>query len=417
MKKWYGFIVLLMFLVVCFVSPSSAGEQEHYTLAPMTARDSVVPPMGVYFTNYNTYHTTDMFKDSRGDELTSLTSAGILTRNIGLSKQSVPITLTGMADINLDYNVDALFADATGASTGSGGEAPSTEKAGEADEAEKIAEALANPLSYLWLMFTQNDTMWYDGDILDRLGEDTKVMNTTLIMPVLSMQLTEKWKTIFRPVIPINSFDTVDNLNVSVDSVEEPIIGVDFDRETGLGDIVLWTAFSKQYTPPFVWGFGQTIMMDTATDDRLGTGKWSAGPMALAVSITEKWILGGIAQHWWSFAGEDTTTVNTNLGPVTIDRPDVNLTDFQYIIRYRWSKLTNIGCAPNIRYNWETEQLNLPIGIGFDTLVKLGPLPVKIGAELYYYVVKSDDFGPEWQFRLLFVPVLPSPSWARTPLF
>jgi len=306
-----------------------------------------------------------------------------------------------------------LLAQAETGTAGSDTEAGTSE----AKEAAKIAEALANPLSYLWLMFTQNDTMWYDGDILDRLGEDTKVMNTTLIMPVLSMQLTEKWKTIFRPVIPINSFETVDNLNVSVDNVGEPTIGVDFDRETGLGDIVLWTAFSKQYTPPFVWGFGPTIMMDTATDDRLGTGKWSAGPMALAVSITEKWILGGIAQHWWSFAGEDTTTVNTNLGPVTIDRPDVNLTDFQYIIRYRWSKLTNIGCAPNIRYNWETEQLNLPIGIGFDTLVKLGPLPVKIGAELYYYVEKSDDFGPEWQFRLLFVPVLPSPSWARTPLF
>jgi len=67
-----------------------------------------------------------------------------------------------------------------------------------ADEEAKIAEALANPLSYLWLMFVQNDTYWYNGDILDRLGEDTKVMNTTLIQPVLSFQLTEKWKTIFR---------------------------------------------------------------------------------------------------------------------------------------------------------------------------------------------------------------------------
>jgi hypothetical protein len=41
-------------------------------------------------------------------------------------------------------------------------------------------------------MFMQNDTYWYDGDILDRLGEDPKVMNTTLIMPALSLQLTEK---------------------------------------------------------------------------------------------------------------------------------------------------------------------------------------------------------------------------------
>lgn len=43
------------------------------------------------------------------------------------------------------------------------------------DEDAKIAEAMLNPLSYLWLMFTQNDTKWFDGDILDRLGEDTKV--------------------------------------------------------------------------------------------------------------------------------------------------------------------------------------------------------------------------------------------------
>lgn len=286
----------------------------------------------------------------------------------------------------------------------------------DADEQAKIAEALANPLSYLWLMFTQNDTKWYDGDILDRLNEDTKVQNTTLIQPVMSMQLTEKWKTIFRPVIPINSFETVGNVDISTGTVPG-VTGVDFDRETGLGDIVLWTAFSNRYTPPFVWGFGPTVMMPTATEDQLGTGKWSAGPMALAVSITEKWIIGGVFQHWWSFAGDDELTINTSSGPETLERSDVNLTDFQYILRYRYSPLTNIGVAPNVQYNWETDELSLPVGIGFDTLVKIGKLPVKIGAEVYYYVQQDDDFGPQWQLRLLFVPVLPSPEWSRRPLF
>ena len=31
----------------------------------------------------------------------------------------------------------------------------------------------------------------------------------------MSIQLTEDWKTIFRPVIPINSFETVDNVDIS----------------------------------------------------------------------------------------------------------------------------------------------------------------------------------------------------------
>jgi hypothetical protein len=73
--------------------------------------------------------------------------------------------------------------------------------------------------------------------------------------------------------------------------------------------------------------------------------------------------------------------------------------------------------APNWRYNWETKELDLPIGGGFDTLVKFGPLPIKVGVEAYYHVVRDDNFGPEWQLRFFFIPVLPSPEWARKPLF
>jgi hypothetical protein len=285
-----------------------------------------------------------------------------------------------------------------------------------AEEMAKMGEALANPLSYLWLAFLQNDTKWYDGDLLDTLNEDSKVQNTLLIQPVMSFQLTEKWKTIFRPVIPINSFETVGNVDITTGTVPE-ITGVDFERETGLGDIILWTAFSKQYTPPFIFGFGPTIMLPTATDDQLGTGKWSAGPMALAMGITEKWIVGGVFQHWWSFAGDDDIDIDTALGPITVERADVNLTDFQYILRYRKSPFTGFGMAPNIQYNWETDELSLPVGGGFDTLIKIGKLPVKIGAEVYYYAVQDDKFGPTWQLRLLFVPVLPSPGWSRKAIF
>ena len=294
-----------------------------------------------------------------------------------------------------------------------------SESASEVDAASEeamIAEALANPLSYLWLLFTQNDTIVTDGDALDDLGEDPQVQNTTLVQPVISLQLTESWKTVFRPVIPINSFRTIDNVNLAAGNPGE-VTGVDLERETGLGDIVLWTAFSNQYEPPYIWGFGPTVMLPTATDEQLGTGKFSAGPMALAFSITDKWILGAIAQHWRSFAGEDSINVDTTVGRVEVDRPDVNLTDIQPVIRYRLTNKTSIGMAPNWRYDWEDDQLSLPIGIGADTLVKFGPLPVKVGLEGYYYVESDDDFGPKWQIRLLFIPVVPAPEWSREPIF
>jgi hypothetical protein len=136
----------------------------------------------------------------------------------------------------------------------------------EADQTAAVAEALANPLSSLWIMFAQNDTIWMDGD-------------------------------------------TLDNVDIATGTVP--------------------------------------------------------GPMALAVNITDNWVFGAVAQHWWSFAVEDTINVQTSQGKIQLDRLDVNLTDFQYIIRYRYSALTNIGATPNIKYNWETDEISLPIGIGF----------------------------------------------------
>lgn len=280
------------------------------------------------------------------------------------------------------------------------------EEAGEMTR-DQVAELMANPFSYLWFGMIQNDSYWYSGDALDAINESDKVVNTTTIQPVMSLQWSEEWRLIFRPVIPIQSVDTVTGFNFITDEPEGPMIGADFERETGLGDIVLWTAFSPQYTPPLVYGFGPTIMMDTASDKWLGTGKWSAGPMGTIVHITDKWIVGAVAQHWWSFAGDS-------------DRNEVNLTDIQPILRYRLSPSTNIGFAPNIRCNWDAdsgEQWTVPIGGGISTVLMLGKLPVAVGVEYYYYVETPDSLGPKHQFRFFFTPVLPAPDWSRIPFF
>jgi hypothetical protein len=169
----------------------------------------------------------------------------------------------------------------------------------------------------------------------------------------------------------------------------------------------LWTAFSPQYKPPLVYGFGPTIMMDTASSDELGTGKWSAGPMATVAHIRDKWILGAVAQHWWSFAGDP-------------NRDAVNLTDFPPIIRYRISQTTNIEMAPHIQYSGSAasgERLRLPVGLGMSTVAMFGKLPVGVGVEAYYFVESPDTFGPEWGLRVFFTPVLPAPEWSKVPLF
>ena len=54
----------------------------------------------------------------------------------------------------------------------------------------------------------------------------------------------------------------------------------------GIGDIQLQTYFVPKKTVPvpdgsFVWGVGPVLQADSATDSRLGTGKWAAGAGAV----------------------------------------------------------------------------------------------------------------------------------------
>jgi hypothetical protein len=97
------------------------------------------------------------------------------------------------------------------------------------------------------------------------------------------------------------------------------------------------------------------------------------------------------------------------------------LTDFQYVVRYRATPTTSIGAGPSIHYNWSARlsrnKLTFPIGLGIDTLKKIGPLPVKFGAEAYLYLEQPDIFGPQVGLRLIAVPVILSPKWTRKPIF
>ncbi len=200
----------------------------------------------------------------------------------------------------------------------------------------QINEMINNPLGELWMLFLQNDTTWYDGDALDFLGEDKKIFNTTIFQPVMPFQLTQNWKWIFRPVIPLHYWEapSISQGTPTHYPGGDLPVDVDFDGKFNLGDIVLWNAFAtnEMAKPPNIFGFGTTTMLNTATDEVFGTGKWSAGPMALAFHIGPPggWILGTVVQHWWDFAGGG-------------NRSDVNLTNIQYVAFYRLTDSTNIG--------------------------------------------------------------------------
>ena len=273
--------------------------------------------------------------------------------------------------------------------------------------AEQIAEMINNPLGYLWLLNVQNTTTWFSGALVDKAKPLGSGQNSTLIQPVLSMQLTPGIRWLSRPIIPVNSFELPSNYTTLTGQFEPATGQVTFGRTTGLGDVTWmnYLATNESVKPPDIVGLGVGLRMNTATSEVLGTGKWSAGPAAIAVHLDDTWMYGVIAQQFWSFAGD-------------AKRNDINVTSLQPILRYALTGDSGIGVMPDWTYNWETRRwTQLFVGLGFDTMVNLGPVPAQVGVEFHYNLVRNDVLNPQWQLRFVLTPVVPAPAWAGRPIF
>ena len=157
-------------------------------------------------------------------------------------------------------------------------------------------------------------------------------------------------------------------------------------RARGLGDINYTLFFSPvEASNGWIWGVGPSITAPTAKDDRLGSGKWSAGASAVALNQPGWGTWGGLVRHLWSFDGDK-------------NRADVNQTLFEPFVNYNlddgWYLISDIVAT----YNWEApsgDRLLLPVGGGVGRVTKFGNQPVNLRAEAYYNVERPSS-APEW---------------------
>jgi hypothetical protein len=92
--------------------------------------------------------------------------------------------------------------------------------------------------------------------------------------------------------------------------VEKPPPGVD---SWSLGDINATAFFSPANSKKIIWGVGPALVLPSATDSFYGSGKWSAGPSAVGLTIQGPWVIGALAQNVWSYAGWGDRSVNQML--------------------------------------------------------------------------------------------------------
>jgi hypothetical protein len=259
-----------------------------------------------------------------------------------------------------------------------------------ADKTEELAEIsrqLENPLTSLWSLTFENSLLLKQGDAID----DTELANTLWFQPGLPIPVgkNKQWVWISRPVFPLVTSPVLDP--TASDGVGGHV--------TGFGDMQLLSLFGPNRKGGIVWGAGGTFIFPTASDEWLGEDKYQAGPAAMLFRIRKPLTLGFLAQHWWSYAGDD-------------DRPDTSRTDIKYIARYQLPRAWSIGFGPTISIDWKAdddEKLTFPVGLGLTKMARFGKTPLKFIVEVNYSAIRPDDYGTEWKFIFRIAPVIQSP--------
>lgn len=238
--------------------------------------------------------------------------------------------------------------------------------------ADALAKQLSNPVAALISVPLQLN--WDDGYALD--GEKW-LLN---VQPVIPMSLTDDWNLISRTVLPF-----VDQHDV-----------INLDSQSGLGDTVQSLFFSPKAPTAsgWIWGAGPVLLLPTASDDLLGSEKWGAGPTAVVLKQTATgWTYGALANHIWSFAGED-------------DRDDVNATFLQPFLAKGLGKGRTVSLNTESTYDWEHEQWTVPVNLMYTQVLKIGQQLVSVGGGARAYA-EGPDGGPDWGLRIIFTLLYP----------
>ncbi len=242
----------------------------------------------------------------------------------------------------------------------------------QAQEQSELAKKTQNPVSDLISLPLQNNFTFDVGPDDDLLW----VLNVQPVIPVRA----GNWNLIHRPILPL---------------IDQPALVPGQDDETGLGDLNYQLFVSPAKAGKWVWGIGPSLVIPTASEDALGTEKWSLGPSFVALTMPGRWVIGGLVTQVWSFAGDD-------------DREDVSEFLFQYFINYNFQRGWYVTSAPIITADWEapsSQRWIVPFGGGFGKIARFGKQPVNLSFQIYYNVERPDvlgDWSARFQIQFLF---------------
>jgi hypothetical protein len=148
-----------------------------------------------------------------------------------------------------------------------------------------------------------------------------------------------------------------------------------------------------------VLNYGLAGQLPTTSDTSNGKQQLILGPEVNIGRMTHWGVYGAVVSHVIDVA--EKKDKNT---------PDTSITTirgyFGYGLGNGWQLVSN----PVIGYDWNGDsgnKLNLPVGGGVAKTTRISKMPLKISAEIQYYLASTDRFGPDMLFKLSLSPIMP----------
>ena len=265
----------------------------------------------------------------------------------------------------------------------------------------ELAKELANPNASLGQMLFPIDYVRYNGDI-DNAGQNGLIVS---FQPSLPIPLSEGINLYVRPLIPVY--------------LSQPVITANgFENKTAFGNVSADIAVGKTWPSKWITLVGVFGVFPTASDKALRSKQVTLGPEFMVSKLTSFGAVGIIVSHAWGVGdpsdpdGASSTVLPDDLWMTADGSSSASVTAGQYFYTINLKKGWQITASPTYSYNHngtDGNRFTFPIGTGIQKVVMAGKIPVRLGAQFWYYLASPEAFGPQHQLRLTIAPVVPLP--------
>lgn len=223
-------------------------------------------------------------------------------------------------------------------------------RAGDAKTVDEVAAELANPLAPV-------TTLAGNVRAEMRNGPEDETNFQLRLQPSFFRPFAGKSALLVRTILPLRSTEWPTNAS-------------------GLGDVSIIPYYVPDTTSATFVGYGGALIVPSATEDALGSGKWAAGPAVIVAKTGRPVTWGGLLQQVWSFAGD-------------ADRGDVSVATVQPFLTYLLPEGWAVNLTSESTYNWNASGGNewtVPLTVGVSRVVEFGAEFVNLGLAYVDYL-------------------------------